>query len=72
LDHHALIEINLLEETLNDFVNKIHYICSQPHYNQKVFQHKMLRIHLFIEAKQFGNICEYELTNFPIITKIKN
>uniref|UniRef100_A0A2S2QSC0 Uncharacterized protein n=1 Tax=Sipha flava TaxID=143950 RepID=A0A2S2QSC0_9HEMI len=71
LNHQALININRLEEALNDYVNKINYTCSPPHYDGEVTQNKILQ-HLFIEADQVEDLCAFEMTDFPKMVTIKN
>lgn len=54
-----------MENTLNDYVNEIHYIS---HCNGKVSRRKMLQHHLFIEAEKVEDTCELY---FPITVKLK-
>jgi len=67
-----LIDIKNLKNAMEDYVEVKNYQCQSPSCNGKGTKKRTLQNHLFIEADQVDDICNFTMADFPTTIEIND
>jgi len=67
-----LVDIKNLKNAMEHYVEVNNYQCQSPSCNGKGTKKRTLQNHLFIEADQVDDICNFTMADFPTTLEIND